>query len=401
MARRVRVSFDKIRVHRSEDYGGPFGVGGEPGKSAEWMVRMKAASGRNSERITWHNNEVRDHSEHVIDRRVDVALEELSFPLTIDISGREIDDGSKNDYLPTRAKVHQKEPAWESGASYEISAGNDEGDYEYTVSYSIRYLDPPPQTQIAPGHGVFGARVHYAGLWSDDSEDVVALTGVTAAELNSHASQLWGHGGRLRQLQPFTVGGQVRYNALWDYSGIRQLWNIDCSADHFVRTTGETWSWGRPASVQAFVAGGELRYAVLWNEGQHGQRWHHNCSEADFRAITGETWSWARPYQVQPFMHQDELRYSCLWNAGQHSQLWHPNCSAHEVGQLTGDNWSWARPFRIHPILVDGQMRYSGLWNAGQHSQLWNFDCDADQVAINTRNTESWGRPAQLLAAAG
>jgi hypothetical protein len=73
MSRRVRVSFDKIRVHRSEDYGGPFGVGGEPGGSAEWMVRMKASSGARSERITWHQEGVRDDSQHEIDRRVDLA----------------------------------------------------------------------------------------------------------------------------------------------------------------------------------------------------------------------------------------------------------------------------------------------------------------------------------------
>lgn len=401
MARRIRITFDTIRVHRSEDYAGSFLVGGEPGGSAEWNVRLQARSGRQMERITWHRDEVRDHSEHIIDRRVELMLAELQFPLTIDVSGRELDDGSKNDYLPSRARVHQPEASWETGASYEVSAGNDEGDYEYTVSYTVRYLDPPPQAVLTPGHGSFGTRQRYAGLWSAGTDDVIALTSVDADELNAHAAQLWELGGRLRQLQPFTSAAEVRYNALWEFSGARQLWNLNCSPEHFVKTTGETWSWARPASVQAFVSGGELRYAVVWNEGQQAQRWHHNCSEADMRALTGQTWSWARPYQVQPFVHGGQLRYSCLWNAGQHAQLWHPNCSADEVVRLTGENWAWARPFRIQPVLVGGQLRYSGLWNAGQESQLWNFDCSPEQVAKNTADTKSWARPTQLLAVAG
>jgi Putative cyclase/Bacterial tandem repeat domain 1 len=173
----------------------------------------------------------------------------------------------------------------------------------------------PPGGALAPGHGIL-FDVRYSGLWDAGQQRTVWSTGLTVAELNEQASELWGQGGRLAQLQPYVIGGQVRYNIIWTFTGIRQLWNIDCDENHFRKTTDENWSWARPQQVTPFVVGGQVRYAVLWNEGQHGQAWHPNTDEAGFRSITGDTWSWARPHQLYAFVVGGQVRYSGLWNAG-------------------------------------------------------------------------------------
>src|SRR5262245_15147100 len=76
MARRIRITFDKIRVHKSEDYEGVlWGLAGEAGDSAEWTVMLKARiHGQLSGQIDWDLDDIVDGSRHVIDKDVDVEL---------------------------------------------------------------------------------------------------------------------------------------------------------------------------------------------------------------------------------------------------------------------------------------------------------------------------------------
>jgi hypothetical protein len=400
MARRIRITWDKIRIHKSEDYQGGFaGIGGEPGGSAEWRVvmrpfvngvRPKAAS-----LAHWELDGVKDGSVHVIDKDVDV---ELTGPLQVQFSGEERDDLFKHDSLPNGSFEHAPEAGWDGvGSSHKQRMRS--RDYEYTVYYTIRYLDPPPPVKITPGQGTLRT-ARYSGMWNAGSERIEWFIDLTADQLQQRAAWLWGKGGRLRQLQPVVRGGEVRYNSLWDYSGIGQLWNINCDENHFRKTTDENWNWARPHSVIPFVHNGQVRYACLWNQGQHGQLWHPNTDEAGFTAHTGDTWSWARPHQVYAFVVGGKLRYSCLWNAGQHAQRWHPNCSATQASKIGDESWSWARAHQIQPFYVGDELRYSILWNADQRGQLWNIDCNDATIRKNMKDTESWARPAQIYEAA-
>ena len=397
MARRIRITFDKIRIHKSEDYEGVvFGLAGEPGDSAEWTVILKPRiRGQLRDEISWDLDDIVDGSRHVIDKDVDV---ELNGPLKVDFFGFERDDVSSFDELPGLSHDRPPEAEWDSpnGKRYKERAKS--GNFEYTVYYTIRYLDPPPPVLITPGHGTLRA-ARYSGLWNADNERVDWFLDLTADQLNERASWLWGKGGRLRQLQPVVRNGEVRYNSLWDYSGIRQLWNINCDETHFRKTTDETWGWARPHSVIPFVHNGAVRYACVWNEGQHGQLWHPNTDEAGFLANTGDTWSWARPHQAYAFVVGGQVRYSCLWNAGQHSQRWHHNCSSDQAMAIGAESWPWARAHQIQPFHVGNEMRFSILWNTGQHGQLWNIDCDERTARKNMADTASWARPAQIFEA--
>lgn len=395
MPRRIRITWDKIRVHKSEDYDGElFGIGGEPGDEAEWRVYLSAKINGHfrGEQLRWTNNAVKDGSSHAVDMDVDIVHDGK---LTVFFSGGEKDEFD-TDSLP--GLQHERSPlaTWEQGHQYKERAKA--SDYEYTVYYTIRYLDPPPQAVLTPGHGTLQP-ARYSGLWNQSQERLEWFLDLTVDQLNQRASWLWGKGGRLRQLQPVMRHGEVRYNSLWDYSGIRQLWNVDCDETHFRKTTDENWNWARPASVIPFVRNGQVRYSVLWNAGQHGQVWHPNTDEAGFLDITGQTWSWARPHQVYAFVVGGQVRYSCLWNAGQHAQRWHHNCSGAQAMAIGGEVWSWARAHQIQPFSVGGERRYSILWNAGQHGQLWNIDCTDSTVRSNMNDTSSWARPAQIYEA--
>jgi hypothetical protein len=389
MASKIRITWEKVRVHKSESYG----LTGEAGGSAEWSLYLEARiGGKVRESVRWEHDNIRDHSEHQIDRYVEL---ELDGPLTVWFGGYERDDTSGSDDLPDLETTHPADARWQDRpVRYQQSAHN--LDFDYTVHYTIEYINPFGGT-ITPGQGTL-LDVRYSGLWDADQQRTVWSTGLTAAELNKQASELWGQGGRLAQLQPHVVAGQVRYNVIWNFTGARQLWNIDCDEAHFRKTTDENWSWSRPTQVVPFVVNGQVRYAVLWNEGQHRQRWHPNTDDTGFRAITGETWSWGRPYQVYAFVVGTQIRYSCLWNAGQHSQVWHPNCSADEARKLGADNWSWGRAHQIQPFTYNGQRRYSVLWNQAQYGQLWNIDCDQNQLQANAKATQDWARPRQLMA---
>ncbi len=395
MPRRIRITWDKIRIHKSEDYEGSFlGVDGEPGDEAEWELNMSVMHGKTflGPQLRWSNNSVKDSTSHVVDMDLDVVHDG---PFTVVFHGGERDTlGS--DSLPERWDERSPSPTWEHGQKYKERAKAD--DYEYTVYYTIRYLDPPPVAVLTPGHGTI-ATPRYSGLWTQSQERMEWFLDLTADQLNQRASWLWGKGGRLRQLQPVMSHGEVRYNTLWDYSGIGQLWNVDCDENHFRKTTDENWHWARPASVVPFVRNGQLRYSVLWNAGQHGQVWHPNTDEAGFLDITGQTWSWARPHQVYAFVLGGQVRYSCLWNAGRHAQRWHHNCSGAQATAIGSEVWSWARAHQIQPFIIGNERRYSVLWNAGQQRQLWNIDCTEKTLRANTADTRSWARPTQIYEA--
>jgi hypothetical protein len=393
---RIRITWEKIRVHRSEFYGL---IAGEPGESAEWSLSLLGfANGETDDKkwkdeAYWTHDEVRDNTTYEVDQFMEF---DSDGPVRVRFAGKERDDIADDDELPTVDFTHDPDPRWANGPVRYKKKRSKGGAFSYTVHYTIEHVEKFGGV-VVPGHGVlFDTR--YSGLWDENRERVVASIGQTADELQRQASKLWPQGGRLAQLQPYVQGSEVLYNAIWNFSAIRQLWNINCDEQHFVDTTGETWSWARPHQVVPFVVDGQLRYAVLWNEGQHSQRWHHNTDEAGFRAITGGTWGWARPHQVYAFTHGGQVRYSCLWNRGQQSVLWHPNCSEEEAYKLGGDNWGWGRAHQMQPFMVNGQRRFSVLWQQGQYGQLWNLNCDGRQVAANTSDVEDWGRPRQLYA---
>jgi hypothetical protein len=393
---KIRVNWEKIRIHKSEWYGL---IAGEPGGSAEWTLHMSGRAGSSPKKIingndyvTWEANEVRDNHTYEVDQFLEF---DADGPIGLLFTGRERDDSSKDDALPEVRFDVDADPRWANGP-VRYKKKSPDGDYSYTAHFTIEHVEKFGGV-LTPGSGVlFDTR--YSGLWDASNERVDASIGLTADEVNAEASRLWPRGGRLSQLQPYVQGNAVLYNVIWNFSGIRQLWNINCDEAHFVATTGDTWSWARPHQVIPFVVDGQLRYAALWNEGQHAQRWHHNTDEAGFRAITGETWSWARPHQVYAFTIGGQVRYSCLWNAGQQAVLWHPNCGEEEAYKLGGENWAWGRGHQMQPFSVKGQRRFSVLWQAGQHGQLWNLNCDRAQVAANTSDTKEWGRPRQLYA---
>ena len=151
MARRVRITWEKIRVHKSENYGGFLGVGGEPGKSAEWLLFFEVhVNGQQRTSVTFDKRGIRDGSTHRIDRQMDVVADG---PLSIRLHGLEQDETSGGDRLPAIKRSLDPEPGWDQGGSrYQISKSR--ADYDYTVHYKVEYLDPPPTTTITPGRGV-------------------------------------------------------------------------------------------------------------------------------------------------------------------------------------------------------------------------------------------------------
>lgn len=394
MARIVRITVEKIRVRKSEEYErDAFGLGGEAGGSAEWALYFSAhVDGKFRRVAVWEADGVRDNSEHVIDQQLDLELDGV---LSVEVQGHERDVSSGPDELPSYQREHAAEPGWDNPGGIAYQKTRASGSFRYTIYYRIETISQG--ATLTPGQGqVFDVR--YSGLWNAGSQRREWSDGLTAAEVNEQAAMLWKQGGRLAQLQAYTLGGRVHYNVIWRFDGRRQLWNLDCDEAHFGRTTGETWSWARPAQVSPFVVNGHVRYACIWDEGAHGQVWHPNVDDAGLRRLTGEHWSWARPHQALAFIAGGQLRYACLWNAGQQAQVWHPNCDEASLMKLGGDNWAWGRAHQIQPFMAGGQRRYSVLWNAGQQGQLWNVNCDGRQLVANARETAAWARPRQVLA---
>lgn len=388
MARIVRITWEELQVHQSESYG----ITGEAGSSAEWRVYLVVKiDGKERRWERFERSGIRDNRTYKVDREIDVALDG---ELSIEVMASELDDSSDDDHIPGFSRTHAPEAGWETGGT-RYRKGRGSLDFDYTIQYRIQYISEG--ATLTPGKGqIFDVR--YSGLWDASSERCVYAIGRTAAQVHAQAAELWPLGGRLAQLQPHVLGNDIRYNVIWAFSGIRQLWNIDCDEAHFRRTTDETWSWARPHAVIPFVVNGQVRYACLWNEGQHGQVWNPHTDEPGFRATTGETWNWARPHQLHAFVVGGKVRYSCLWNAGMHAQLWHPNCSEAEVAKLGSDNWNWGRAHRIQPFTQGRERRYTLLWNAGQQGQLWNINCDQLRVDRNATETKDWARPKQILA---
>jgi hypothetical protein len=143
--KQANVTIQKVSVQKSESYSpGGFGIGGEPGSSAEWQLLFSVAG--QSALIRFDN--VRDGSVLTVNRSFLVDLGALE-SLRIEVSGVEIDDSSANDPLPTATTIITPAANWADGQTFDVAAPSSE-DFAYSFTCSIRCASSAQAFTVSP-----------------------------------------------------------------------------------------------------------------------------------------------------------------------------------------------------------------------------------------------------------
>ena len=316
--------------------------------SGWWTLRGSALTASTVTVLQWQEvgRQGRQHQPPSIDKFLDI---EANGPISL----RVFVGGSRRT-RPTPATPCPRSPC-SAGAGVGLeppgracatsSPSTRQPDFDYTVHFTVRYLDPLRCPRSHPGTGMLFSVPRYSGLWESRHEPRTEWSiGLTGAEVNAQASETLR--GRTpvasAQLQPYALGGTVSPGTTRSgtFGGGGQLWNLDCDETHFRKTTDENWNLGPPG-----VGGPPVRRqrpgpvrgpcGTPASTDRSGTRTPNRRRVP--RATTGDTWSWAPP-TPGPCRSSSTVKcaYSCLWNKGQHRQAWHPNCSDAEARKIGG-----------------------------------------------------------------
>ncbi|MFQ6029056.1 MAG: 3-coathanger stack domain-containing protein [Dehalococcoidia bacterium] len=172
---RVKVTFSRLVVHTAEDFeglynagkivigdvGGPpfvtsimtvivgsildhttdwekwFGIGGEPGDSAEWRLTIQVRNPINGveQTLKWERDGVEDGKEYPINHAFEIDVFAIPY-FELVVSGYEEDDFSRNDIIPPASARHSSEDEWGIGLKRAL-ASKITGDYIYTIHYEV------------------------------------------------------------------------------------------------------------------------------------------------------------------------------------------------------------------------------------------------------------------------
>lgn len=120
-----------------------------------------------------------------------------------------------------------------------------------------------------------GGKDHYAAIWEKKSGPAwVARHGLTAAEYQEEFTKLGKQGYRLAHINGYSVGGKVRYAAIWEKKP-GPAWEArhGLTSAEYQQVFNELGKKNyRLVHVNGYGVGGKVRYAAIW-EKKSGPAW--------------------------------------------------------------------------------------------------------------------------------
>ena len=243
--------------------------------------------------------------------------------------------------------------------------------------------------------------VRYAAVW-DNADHSPQRTGhgMTKSALNSQSNTNLEQGYRLKFINMYNVGTEIRYAAIWEPSNQTETHLLELTGNEFESThkvltglgyqlismsscnlidRGESQDLYSGVWVQAdpFDLGNELRFRLTANEYQ-----------AEFNDLAGQGY---RLICLVPCEVNGELRYNSIWKGPESSSWW----SYHNLGEADYDAenenalYQHLRTEYVSVHVLDGEPRFNAVWadNGGMPSDCIKILKDGIQQFMENNDT--------------
>jgi Papain family cysteine protease/Bacterial tandem repeat domain 1 len=185
----------------------------------------------------------------------------------------------------------------------------------YPQGYRLQSLDV----------NVVGGEPQYSAVWRKVGNVAErAVYGWSYDRFRAEYDELWKDGWRLQLLEPFVVDGAVRYSAVW-----RKLGNVaekqvyGWSYDDYRAKYDELWKDGwRLHLLEPFVIGGKVKYTAVWRKTGGGEVQVYGWKYADYRKKYDELWGQNyRLHRLENYLVDGKLRYTAVWKPADGSEV--------------------------------------------------------------------------------
>jgi hypothetical protein len=210
--------------------------------------------------------------------------------------------------------------------------------------------------------------------------------------------------GRLISLDVFFSGGQQRLAAVWvSNTGAQNLpwwWNPNVDA----ATLGQMLAnnQGRLVVLEPFAVGGVVRFAAVWvsNVGTGGQSWWWN-PDVD-PATLGQMLAnnQGRLTTLRTYMLGTTRHYAAVWvlntGANAHAWWWNPDVDGATLGEMLRSNNG--RLISLDSFMSGTQLRYAAAWieNAGASAKTWFWYHGVDAAWLGKKFDQFCSYPIEL-----
>lgn len=199
--------------------------------------------------------------------------------------------------------------------------------------------------------------------------------GWRAADVEARHAQIGPKGYRVTALDVVVEGGQPRYSVTWDKLGdVAEQRVFGLTDDAYLRRSSELAKAGwRVHLLEPYVVGGTLRYsAVFRKEAKVEQEQALGLDPAAFAAenasLRAKGW---HVHLVEPRVVGKSLVYAAVWRKGALAQqeLYDAPAKSYRAkdAELRGKGW---RLFRLESYTLAGKLRFAAVWHEGGPEQL-------------------------------
>lgn len=210
-----------------------------------------------------------------------------------------------------------------------------------------------------------GNQLRYTAVWRWGAEDEIQVYGWTYQRYREKYDELWPQGWRIHILEPYVVDGKVRYTAVWRKSTESEIQVYGWTYDRFREKYDELWPQGwRLHTLVPYVVNGNVHYTAVWRKGTDPEIQLYGWTYRSFRKKYDELWpqGW-RLHILEPYVVSNRLRYIAVFRKGTESELqlygWKYNSYRNRYDQLWPENW------RLHILnvhVLGSDVRYTTVF---------------------------------------
>ena len=237
-----------------------------------------------------------------------------------------------------------------------------------TASQPIGQRTALSNIDVATVAEVYGlTHERFFAVFRRSSRGEIQVYGWQYKDFRAKYDELWPQNWRLRELQPYVVNNEVRYNAIW-YKPLNKVSEIQVYGwqyKDFRAKYDELWpqDW-RLSILRTYVINGQVLYTAVWRRSTRSEIQVYGWRYDDFRAKYDELWpqGW-RLRELQPYVVNGQVLYTAVWNRSRRGEIqvygWKPEDFLKKNRELRRRGWNIRL---LQPYLQDKELRYTVVW---------------------------------------
>ena len=219
----------------------------------------------------------------------------------------------------------------------------------------------------------------FTAVWQPGTEPEIQLYGQTYTGYRARYDELWGHGWRLKILQPYVSGGQVFYNAVWHPSTEGEIQVYGWALSDLINEYNSIWPQGwRLKIIVPYVVGTQTLYTAVWSPSTEGEIQVYNWALQDVINEYNSIWSqgW-RLKLIQPYVVNGQTLYTAVWHPSTEGEIQVYNWAQQDM--INEYNTLWPQGWRLkllRPYVSGGQVLYTAVWRPSTQGEIQVYGWD-------------------------